>query len=77
MSVTKEKSFITLALGALAIKRFFPSLLMTRPNKLTCLYMAITVQSSLTFAGNTSSLPKKDASERCYNWVGTGLALRF
>jgi hypothetical protein len=27
-----------------------------RPNKLECLYLAITFQSSLTFAGNTSGL---------------------
>ncbi len=33
----------------------------TRPNKLECLYLAITFQSSLTF-GNTRSLPKKEAS---------------
>ncbi len=32
---------------------------MTRPNKLECLYLAITFQSSLTFAGNTRSLPRK------------------
>jgi hypothetical protein len=29
---------------------------MTRPNKLECLYLAITFQSSLTFAGNTGGL---------------------
>jgi hypothetical protein len=29
---------------------------MMRPNKLECLYLAITFQSSLTFAGNTSGL---------------------
>ena len=40
---------------------------MTRPNKLQCLYMAITFQSSVTFAGNTKSLPKKEAFERSYN----------
>jgi hypothetical protein len=49
------------------LKYFFPSLPMTRPNKLECLYLAITFQSSLTFAGNTRSLPKKEASERCSN----------
>ena len=34
-----------------------------RPNKLECLYLAISFQSSLAFAGNTRSLPKKEASE--------------
>ncbi len=48
-------------------------MLMTRPNKLECLYLAITFQSSLTFAGNTRSLPKKEASERCSNWIGFSL----
>jgi len=47
---------------------------MTRPNKLECLYVAITSQSNLTFAGNTRSLPMKEASERRYNWVDSGLA---
>ncbi len=37
---------------------------MTRPNKLECLYLAITYQSCLPFAGSTRSLPKKEASER-------------
>ncbi len=37
---------------------------MTRPSKLECLYLAITFQTSLTFGGNTRSLPKKEASER-------------
>ncbi len=32
---------------------------MTGPNKLECLYLAINLQSSLTFAGHTRSLPKK------------------
>ena len=58
-------------------QNFFPSLLMTRPSKLECLYLAITFQSFLTFVGNTRSLPKKDASERRSNWVGSGLALKF
>ncbi len=48
-----------------------------RPNKLECLYPAITFQSSLTFAGNNRSLPKKEASERTSNWVCSGLALKF
>ncbi len=46
-------------------------------NKLERLYVEITFQSSLTFAGNTGSLPKKEASERCSDWVGSGLALKF
>jgi hypothetical protein len=40
-------------------KTFFSLLQTMRPNKLECLYPAITFQSSLTFAGNTRSLPKK------------------
>ncbi len=36
---------------------------MMRPNKLECLPLAKTFQSSLTFAGSTKSLPKKEASE--------------
>ncbi len=48
-----------------------------RPNKLECLYLAITFQSILTFVGNTRSLPKKEASERPSNWVGSSLALKF
>jgi hypothetical protein len=55
----------------------FSLLLMTRPNKLESLHLAISFQSSLTFAGNFRSLPKKEASERCYNWVFSGLALKF
>ncbi len=50
-------------------KTFFSSLQTTRPNKPECLYLTITFQSSLTFAGNTRSLPKKEASERSSNWV--------
>jgi hypothetical protein len=49
---------------------------MMRPNKLVFI-TAITFQSSLTFTGNTRSLTKKEASERCSNWVGSGLALKF
>jgi hypothetical protein len=41
------------------------------------LYLAITFQSSLTFDGNTRSLPKKEASGRHCDWVGSGLALKF
>jgi hypothetical protein len=48
-----------------------------KPNKIECLYLAITFQSSLTFAGNTRSLFKKEPSERSSNWVCSGLALNF
>jgi len=44
-------------------KTFFSSLLTMRPNKLECLHLAKTFQSSLTFAGSIRSLPKKKASE--------------
>jgi hypothetical protein len=37
----------------------FSSLLMTRQNNLECLYLAITFQSSLTFAGNTGAFPRR------------------
>jgi len=56
---------------------FFSLLLMIRLNKLECLYMAITFQFSLTFDGNTRSLPKKEASERSSNWVCSGLARKI
>jgi hypothetical protein len=52
---------------------FFPSLLMMRPNKLECLYLAITFQSSLAFAGSTRSLPMKDALKGAP--IGLALAL--
>ncbi len=55
----------------------FPSSLMMRPNKLECLSLAITLKPSLIFAGNISSLPKKEAFERHSNWVDSGLALKF
>jgi hypothetical protein len=56
--------------GSQCYKNFFPPLLMMRPNKLECLYLAIPFQSILTFAGSTRILPKKDAPERCSNyWV--------
>jgi hypothetical protein len=35
---------------------FFPLSLMTRPNKLECLYLSIHFQSSLTFTGNRKHL---------------------
>ena len=57
--------------------KLFSSLLMMRTNKLECLYLAITFQSCLTFSGNTRTLPKKEVSERCSNWLGSGLALKF
>jgi hypothetical protein len=44
---------------------------------LESLYLAITFQSSLTFTSNIRSLPKKEASERHPNMVGSGLALKF
>ncbi len=72
----EEKSLITLTPGVNVIKKF-PSLLTMRPNNFECLYLAIFFQSSLTFAGNTRSLPKKEAYERCSNWVGSRLALKF
>ncbi len=50
---------------------------MTRPNKLECLHLAKTFQSSLTFAGNTGSLPKKEASEKHSNQAGSGFALKL
>jgi hypothetical protein len=73
--LTKKKNiFITLT-RCQCYKTFF--FVETRPNKLECLYLAITFQSSLTFADNTRSLPKKEASERSSNWVCSGLALKF
>jgi hypothetical protein len=69
-------SLIGLTPGVNVIKLFSSSLMM-RPNKLECLYLAITFQSSLTFAGNTRSLPKKEASDRSSNWVSSGLAFKF
>ncbi len=54
---------------------FFSSLQMTRSNKLDFLNLAIIFQSSLTFAGNIRSLPKKEAPERSSSWVCSGLAL--
>ena len=47
---------------------------MMRPNKLECSQLGITFQSILTFAGNTRSLPEKEASERSSDWVCSGLA---
>jgi len=62
--------------GVNFIKLFF-SLLAMRPNMLECLHLAKTLHSSLTFAGNTRSLPKKEASVWHSNWIGSGLALKF
>ncbi len=39
--------------------KLFSLLLMTIPNELECMYLAITFQSSQTFDGNTRSLPKR------------------
>jgi hypothetical protein len=50
------------------VMNFFSLLIMTRPDKLECLYLAITFQSNLTFAGSTKSLSKKEASERSSDW---------
>ncbi len=72
----KENCFITLTPVVNVIK-VFSFVTDDEPNKLERLYLSITFQSSLTFAGNTSSLPKKEASERHSNWVGSGLALKF
>ncbi len=51
--------------------KLFSLLQKTRPNKQECLYLAITFQSSLTFAGNIRSLPK---NLKCPQ-VGFALAL--
>jgi hypothetical protein len=76
-SVNKgKKVFPTLTTGVNVIK-LFSSLLMMRPNKLECLHLAKTFQSSLTFAGNTRSLPEKEASERHSNWVSSVFALKL
>ena len=45
--------------------------MMMRPNKLECLHLSKTIQSSLTFAGSTRSLPKKEKGPP----VGFALAL--
>ena len=58
-------------------KTFFLALLKTRPNKLECLYLAITFHSGLTFPSNTRCLPKKEAFERSSNWVCSGLAFKI
>ncbi len=74
----KSKRNLVNFLGHFSILYNFLYLLQTtRPNKRECLYLSITFQYSLTFAGNTRSLPKKEASERCSNWVCSGLALKF
>jgi hypothetical protein len=76
VGVIPELAKVTIP-GVKCDKTIFSSSLMTRLNKLECLYPAITFQSSLTFAGSTRSLPKKEASERSSNWVGSGLTLKF
>ncbi len=50
---------------------------MVQPNVKMGFEVTATAQSSLTFAGNTRSLPKKEASERRSNWVCSCLALKF
>jgi len=45
---------------------------MKRPNKLECLYLAITFQSSLTFAGNTSGLYYKQVTIVVYDRNDSG-----
>ncbi len=77
VSVDTKKVFKGMETRCQCYIKKFPLLLMMRSNKLECLYLAITFQSSLTFAGNTRSLPKKEASERRSNLVGSGLALKF
>jgi hypothetical protein len=68
----KEISFIRKTPGVNVIK-LFSFIVDNETNKLVCLYVAITFQSSQTFAGNTRSLPKKEASER--GSIGLALAL--
>ncbi len=70
-------SFRTKKMPGVNFIKLFSSLLMMRSNKLECLYLAITFQSILTFAGNARSLPKMEAPERSSNWVCSGLALKF
>ncbi len=77
LSVSSEEKMFFFMTPGVNVLNFFPSLLMMRPTKLKCLYLAISFQSSLTFAGNTRSLPKKEAYESSSNWVGSGLALKF
>jgi hypothetical protein len=75
-TITAVKSFIVQAPGVNAIK--LVSFVADKEAKLARVFvLAITFQSSLTFADNTRSLPEKEASERPSNWVGSGLALKF
>jgi len=66
-----EKSLIILAPCVNVIK-LFSSLLMKRPNKLECSYLAIPFQSSLTFAGNTSGLYYKQVTIVVYDHNDSG-----
>jgi hypothetical protein len=68
---------VELAKQVSMLLNFFSLLLTMRPNKPECLYVTATFQSSLTFAGNIRSLPKKETAERSSNWVCSGLALKF
>ncbi len=54
-----QKKFDNILTPGVKVIKLFSSLQKMRPNKLECLYLAITFQSSLTFAGNTRGLPKK------------------
>jgi hypothetical protein len=62
-----QNMFIVQATGVNVIKHF---------SFITVFVLAITFQSSLIFVGNTRSLLKKEESERCANWVCSGLALK-
>jgi hypothetical protein len=59
---------------SIKVIKLFSMYLTLRQNKLEHLYLAIPFQPSITFGGNTRSLPNKEASERCSTWVGPGLA---
>ncbi len=72
----KRKCFITFTTGGNVIK-LVSLVAEDEAKKLECLYLAINFQSSLTFAGNTRSLPKMEASDRPSNRVGSGLVLKF
>ncbi len=59
------------------VKKLFLSVADDEAKEARAFVMAITFQFSLTLAGNTRSLPKKEASERSSNRIGSGLALKF
>jgi hypothetical protein len=60
-----------------SVINFFSFIADDWPSNQEWLYFSITFQSSLTFVGNTRSLPKKEPSERFSNRVCSGLALNF